>query len=184
MTSWQRSAERTLSGEPVDGRAVFSPCLRYRYVLARRWDASLPVCAWLMLNPSTADADRDDPTVRRCRRLADAWGFGAIEVINIFAWRSTDPAGLRRTDDPVGPRNDPWIRRVAKRCDTLVCAWGEHGQLKNRDRRVLNLLHQTGVAPFSLGENASGRPKHPLYTPKTVKPIRLALTAQPQVTHR
>lgn len=160
---------------------MFSPCERYRYLLGRCWDTSRPSCAWLMLNPSTADAMRDDPTVRRCRRLADSWGYGSLEVINIFSYRSTDPAQLRRQSDPVGPHNDRWIRRVARRADLLVCAWGEHGALNNRDARIAELLASIPDAR-AVGVNASGRPKHPLYVARTVepKPFRLAALGRPE----
>lgn len=134
---------------------------RYRYRLWRRWRASGPVVAFVMLNPSTADAERDDPTIRRCTGFARAWGFAAMTVVNLFALRATDPARLRRARDPVGPDNDRHIAAAAAGSDAVVLAWGNHGALGGRDRAVLDLL--AGSRPSCLGVTGSGQPRHPLY---------------------
>jgi hypothetical protein len=93
--------------------AVLSECGRYRYVLTRTWDHDLAACAFIGLNPSTADAHEDDPTIRRCIRFARDWGHGGLIMLNLFAWRSTDPRGLLDAIFPVGPPADP--RHVARR---------------------------------------------------------------------
>ncbi len=92
-------------------QAAFSRCGRYRWWLRRRWRDDAPTLLFLGLNPSGADGRRDDPTLRRLIGLADGWGYGAIEVLNLFAWISADPAELRRAAEPVGQRTDAWIRR-------------------------------------------------------------------------
>ena len=94
----------TVSGLAVRGRAGFSRCGRYRYWLRRRWNGDLPQCTFIGLNPSTADARTNDPTLRRCINFADQWGYGSLLLVNLFALRSTDPRALRLSDDPQGPR--------------------------------------------------------------------------------
>jgi hypothetical protein len=134
----------------------------YRYLLWRRW-ADAATVLFVMLNPSTADAQRDDPTIRRARGLAHRWGFGAVEVANLFALRATDPRELARARAPVGDGNDDVIAAAATRADAIVVAWGNHGALDGRDRAVARLL-----APHRLrclGVNRDGTPRHPLYVP-------------------
>ena len=123
-----------------------------------------------MLNPSTADASKNDPTVRRCIGYAMDWGFDALEVVNIFALRSTDPAALAVDDDPVGPRNTAAIVRAARRSVLVVAAWGVHGGLGDRGAEVLRRLGAT-CDVRCLGITRAGFPKHPLYLPRTAQPI-------------
>ena len=151
----------------MTGGATFSRDRRYRYRLWRRWDRTRPVVAFVMLNPSTADAERDDPTIRRCGGFARGWGFSAMTVVNLFALRATDPARLRRARDPIGPDNDDHIAAAAAGCDALVLAWGAHGALGGRDRDVLALLR--GCRPACLGVTRSGQPRHPLYLPSATR---------------
>lgn len=152
---------------PPEGGAVFDPSRRYRYRLWRRWADGGEVVAFVMLNPSTADARRDDPTIRRCGGFARAWGFAAMTVVNLFALRATDPARLRRARDPVGRDNDRHILAAAGGCDALVLAWGNAGALGGRDRAVLALL--AGVRTDCLGLTGAGQPRHPLYLPRATR---------------
>ena len=145
----------------MTGGAAFSRDGRYRYRLWRRWDLSRPAIAFCMLNPSTADARRDDPTIRRCIGFARDWGYGGIEVVNIFALRATDPRALRSARDPVGPRNDAFMLRAAAR-SPLVIAWGVHGALRDRESAALKLLGARSRL-LALGRTRSGAPRHPLY---------------------
>lgn len=143
----------------------------YRYRLMRRWGAPEPRVCWVMLNPSTADASADDPTIRRCLDFSASWGYGALEVVNLFALRSTDPRSLARDEDPVGPRNDASILAAATLEQTLVvCAWGASGTLLGRDQSVLALLRSRGVQLHYLALTKGGHPGHPLYLPRTTKP--------------
>jgi hypothetical protein len=144
------------------GGAVFSADRLYRYLLLRRW-APGGIVAFLMLNPSTADEYFNDPTVERCERRARALGAGAIVVANLFAFRSTDPAGLKQADDPIGPENGAAILEACRGADRVVCAWGTHGG--GRGLVVLEALRRNGIRLECLGVNADGSPKHPLYVP-------------------
>ncbi len=143
--------------------AWFSPCRTWRYELLRRWGGG-PTLNVIGLNPSTADETRNDPTVSRCIGYARRWGFGALVVTNIFALWSTDPAGLRRVPDPVGPDNDLALRRVATHSDAVLVAWGAGGALGGRAADVRDLL--SGVDVRCLGTTKAGEPKHPLYLRK------------------
>ena len=122
-----------------------------------------------MLNPSTADAVRDDPTIRRCVGFARAWGYRRVAITNIFAFRSPSPPELRRAADPVGPQNDRWLLRAAAQADRIVCAWGAYGALGNRDAEVLTLLR--GFPLEHLGITMHGHPRHPLYVAAGAVPL-------------
>jgi hypothetical protein len=150
--------------------AVFSECRRWRYLLWRRWDASKPAANFLMLNPSTADEHKLDPTCARARDYAERWGYGALIVTNVFALRSTDPGKLKTTEDPVGPGNDAAIVRAAKEAAVVVCAWGNHGLLLRRSSEVRAILRKYRISLHTLRLNANGEPAHPLYLPASLKP--------------
>ena len=164
--SWDCTARYCL---PMQGSASYDATRKYRYTLHRRWsDGPRRVC-FCMLNPSTADARRNDPTVRRCIGYAMDWGFDALEVVNIFALRSTDPSALGADPDPVGPRNTNAIVRAARRSEFVGAAWGVHGALGGRGTSVLGKLCPKGDVR-SLGMTREGFPKHPLYLPRTARP--------------
>ncbi|MEE8171109.1 MAG: DUF1643 domain-containing protein [Phycisphaerae bacterium] len=142
--------------------ALFDDSRRYRYRLWRVWDAARPIAAFVMLNPSTADARRDDPTIRRCIGFARRWGFGALDVVNLFAFRATRVDALRRGADPVGPANDRVLRCCVRRADLVVAAWGNHGLLHDSATRVGPIL-SAAAAVHCLGVTKQGQPRHPLY---------------------
>ncbi|MFN8484194.1 MAG: DUF1643 domain-containing protein [Anaerolineae bacterium] len=144
----------------VERGAVFDASGLYRYRLWRVWGAGRTV-AFVMLNPSAADAERDDPTIRRCMGLAQAWGYGRLEVVNLFAYRSPSPKALRRVSDPVGSDNDRHLRGVVADAPLVVVAWGNHGALLGRDRAALETL--TAARLYCLGVTLRGQPRHPLY---------------------
>jgi hypothetical protein len=151
-----------------DGRwgratATFDRARTYRFRLSRVWDPSAPRVNWLKLNPSTADAFRLDPTVVRTLNFAQAWGAGAVEVTNVFALRSTNPAGLRVVADPVGPGNDEAILAAAQAADLVVVAWGVHATYRDRQVHVRALLANAGVPVHVVHLTKSGHPGHPLY---------------------
>lgn len=143
--------------------AVISDCGTYRYLLRRTWDAKRPRLLYIMLNPSTADADIDDPTIRSCIRLAKGIDYGSFEVVNLFAFRATDPAELAKASDPIGPANTGTIDRAVGRCDIVVCAWGAHPMAERRSIAIRNNLRSWRPAIFCFGKTKSGAPKHPLY---------------------
>lgn len=150
--------------------AKFSRCRRWRYLLWRCWDEAKPVANFLMLNPSTADELKLDPSCTRARNYAERWGFGALVVTNIFGWRSTDPAALKIVDDPIGRGNDAAIVKAAKGAKLVVCAWGNHGLHAERAEGVKALLKQQRIALHVLRMNGAGQPAHPLYLPSSLKP--------------
>lgn len=151
---------------------MFSACRRWRYEVARIWDPQAPRVAMVMLNPSTTDAVRVDPTVRRCLGFARAWGAGALSVTNCFAWRSPDPRVLRHVADPVGRDDDRFVIAAARAADLVVAAWGVGGELRGRGAEVQRLLADADVAVSVLGLTRDGHPAHPLYLPATAVPRR------------
>jgi hypothetical protein len=150
--------------------ARFSACRRWRTLLWRCWDATRPAANFVMLNPSTADERVLDPTCDRARAYAEAWGYGALLVTNVFAWRATDPAEMRAAANPVGAGNDAAILRAARRSALVVCAWGNHALHLGRSAEVRRLLGDAGVALHALRLNANGEPAHPLYLPGRLRP--------------
>jgi hypothetical protein len=151
----------------MDRWASFDPTGHYRYSLGRRWSGA-PTLAIIMLNPSRADGSVDDPTIRRCIGLAQGWGFGAIAVVNLFAYRSPHPRVLRQVTDPIGPGNDGALSEAAHQADQILLAWGNWGRLGGRDRAVLALLRSHHSKCHCLGQNRTGQPRHPLYVPGSI----------------
>ena len=141
--------------------ALFCGCRAYRYSLTRRWGTG-PFLPWIMLNPSTADALKNDPTISRVMAFARAWGYGGIVVINLFALRSPDPRVLKTHPDPAGPFNDSAILGACGPGAVIVAAWGAHGGLHDRDRAVTTLMSSYGTALWCLGLTKGGFPVHPL----------------------
>ncbi len=163
-----------LPGLEPSGRATFSPCQQYRYTphptLPR--NDGIGMCVFVMLNPSTATAEENDPTVRRCIGYATDWGYHTLTVLNAFAYRATDPREMKHTDDPVGPENDHWLRTItqSEEARRVSIAWGPDGGYLERDLAVMNILTERGIPPFCLGTNLDGTPKHPLYLRKDLTP--------------
>lgn len=153
--------------------ASFSSCRRWRYLLWRRWDAARPVANFLMLNPSTADEFRLDPSCTRARVYAERWGFGALIVTNLFGWRATDPREMRTAPEPIGRANDRAILRAAREAKLVVCAWGNHGAHLERSAGVLELLRTAGVDLHALRVTGAGEPAHPLYLRATLRPRKI-----------
>lgn len=170
-------ASPNLPKQPSPGasRAVISECGLYRYSLSRDLGGHSPFAVFIMLNPSTADAEQDDPTIRRCMGFAKSWGCGKLFVLNLFAIRATDPKNMLAADDPEGPENWEHFRRrfdlgahedpLTRDKDVIVCAWGAHGTHRNQDRTVMGWFDRWGITPKCLGTTKSGQPKHPLYLP-------------------
>ena len=158
----RQGTDRTTGPEGV-ASATFDSTRTYRYRLTRTWDPDGPRVNFLMLNPSTADAFKLDPTVRRCVGFARTWGFGSLEVTNIFAFRATDPMVLVAQPEPVGAGNDRAILDAARMADRVVAAWGVRGCHRDRDNEVAALLADIGVRPVALRVTKQGHPAHPLY---------------------
>ncbi|MDE3112519.1 MAG: DUF1643 domain-containing protein [Chloroflexota bacterium] len=144
----------------VRGAAIFDPTGAYRYALRRSW-ARGQRAAFVMLNPNTADAVRDDPTIRRCVGFARRWGCGSLDVVNLFAYRTVDPRVLARVADPVGPENDRHLARAIRGADLVVYAWGAFPLARERAERLAATLG--GTPALCLGLTRTGAPRHPLY---------------------
>jgi len=159
------------------GYALISQCKKYRYLLGRVVGDSKKVCLFIMLNPSTADAEKNDPTITRCMHYASAWGYGRMVVANLFAYRATQPSELKKVDDPVGPSNTMYLEAILKEVKetggTVVCAWGNHGSLLFQSRKIRSFLKSQGIVPTGLKVNKSGEPSHPLYLSKSLIPVTL-----------
>lgn len=151
--------------------AVFSDCETYRYSLTRVWDPAARKVMFVMLNPSTANEIRNDPTVERCERRARVLGYGGFRVTNIFAFRATDPRDMRRAANPVGPANDTMILEGARWADDIIAAWGVHGAHLDRGPSVARMLHACGSPLFHLGQTKAAHPRHPLYLAYTEQPV-------------
>lgn len=151
--------------------ATFSRCRKWRYLLWRRWGPG-PVANFLMLNPSTADEVKLDPSCTRARNYAEQWRYGALVVTNLFGWRATDPGEMKAARDPVGRGNDAAILEAARGAQLVVCAWGNHGLHGGRSAYVINTLRKAGVKLHVLRMNGCGEPAHPLYLPATLVPQR------------
>ncbi len=136
----------------------------YRYWLARWWAClGNGRVLFVMLNPSTADATKDDPTIRRCIDFAKREGYTRLEVVNLYALRATDPKELKWHPSPIGPNNAREIETAAKMASAIVCAWGNNAPAE-RAAEVLAQLRRDAHCPiFHLGLTKSGQPKHPLY---------------------
>ncbi|SHG82327.1 DUF1643 domain-containing protein [Ferrimonas marina] len=151
---------------PVRGHAHLSPCQGYRYALWRRWQPGGPLLLVIGLNPSRADGQQDDPTVRRCIGYARDWGFHGLVLANLFAFRTVSPHILKQQSQPCGPDNDAWLRALHQRCDLSLAAWGNHGAWQHRSSWL-----RANLAPlYCLGMTAVGEPLHPLYQRKGLKP--------------
>lgn len=148
-----------------------SSCGRYRWHLARTWAPDLDRVAFIGLNPSTADATTDDPTLRRCMGFARRWGLGGVDLVNLYAFRATRPADLWRADEPIGTETDAWIDAVTARAAWVVAAWGNHGA---RGERAADVLARQSDARC-LGLTRQHQPRHPLYVPYDAAPAPLTL---------
>ena len=156
--------------EEIMGSATISYCGRYRYDLTRKWGSGLPGVAFIGLNPSTADAVKDDPTIRRCIGFAKDWGFGRLVMLNLFAWRATSPTDLKKVEFPTGQeRNNEVIRDHALACTQVICCWGAHGTYMDRDLYVVRMLRNIDLQ--CLGRTKNGHPRHPLYLRKDAERI-------------
>ena len=145
--------------------AIFSSCRTYRYSLSRIWDKKKKYVLFIGLNPSTANEEEDDPTIRRCVIYAKNWGYGGIMMVNLFAYRTSLPSNLKKVKYPVGKDNDKYIVTLSKKADITIAAWGNNGNLYSRDKQVLELI----PILMCLKLNKSGQPAHPLYLSKNLK---------------
>ncbi|MGG1940395.1 DUF1643 domain-containing protein [Paenibacillus polymyxa] len=153
--------------------AFFDSTKKYRYLLTREWDASLPRVLYVMLNPSTANHEEEDRTSSQCLHFAKKFGYGSLEVVNLYALISTDPDQLKIASDPVGTENDKFILDAASRAKTIVIAWGEKHFINQRHNRVARLLTDKGYHLYCLGIAKSGHPRHPSRLSHSIESLTL-----------
>lgn len=146
--------------------AILSSNRKHRYQLWRIWDNSKETIAFVGLNPSYADEQKDDRTINRCISFTKSWGYGGFYMINLFSYISTDPSELLCISDPIGEENDEHIKHIVAKSKIIVCAWGNQGILKNRHEEVLKLIPDHHYLKI----NASGQPSHPLYLSSSLLP--------------
>lgn len=174
-------------------RTILSECRKYRYTLWREWpieelagfECSAETNAhkyamFIGLNPSTADETKDDPTIRKCIGFAKRWGFGALCMTNLFAFRATKPQDMKRTDNPCGKGNQHHLLHNAAFAGIIIAAWGKNGCYRQQDLTVMQWLESLGVRLHCLRQNLDGSPEHPLYIPyeTTPKPYSAGLMTQ------
>ena len=147
----------------MEKNAIISEDNKYRYQLSRCWDETKPSILFIMLNPSTADASIDDPTIRRVISFAKSWGYGGVYVGNLFAFRSTDPKGLKQTVDPIGENNLHHIQTLVGLVDKVIYAWGNN-------KKEPNWLRDLVATPYCIDISKKGVPKHPLYLKSDLQP--------------
>lgn len=162
----------------MTGGAAISSCGKYRYRLWRTWGDERLRVVFVMLNPSTADAECDDPTIRKCVHYARAWGYGHLEVVNLFSYRATSPTDLKvavKTNEraAIGPETERYYNQAVPGASMVVCAWGNDGDLIDRGAAVFHWLLARRVRAYTLGKNKSGQPVHPLYQKNDLRPFVL-----------
>jgi hypothetical protein len=164
--------------EFLKSTALISDCQKYRFHLTRVWDESKPSICWMLLNPSTADAEKLDPTLTRCLGYSVDWGYGQMHILNIFAFRATDPKVMMAVADPVGHNilvggtpvsNDGYLTLIPGICHMTVAGWGGGGTFKGRYVEVAKLAQVRGLKFQCLGQTKTGQPRHPLYLAKNTK---------------
>jgi hypothetical protein len=131
------------------------------------WNAQAPTVLFVGLNPSTADAERNDPTIRRCVGFAQQWGYGGLYVANLFAWRSPHPQHLKQAAEPIGSETNRWLKKLNHHAHITIACWGNHGTFQQRDQAVMALMPQLHCLKIT----KQGNPAHPLYLPKYLEPI-------------
>jgi len=159
--------------------AIISECGKFRYHLTRTWDETLRPLPFIMLNPSTADADKDDPTIRKCIGFAERLGFGGIEVFNLYAYRATSPKELKNHGYQEGPLNDSIMTRRLEELKLhergyVICAWGANARGLSKPQHVRSHLSMAGARLRALRLLPDGTPEHPLMLPYSCAPVPLS----------
>lgn len=178
MAASQSTLELAIGSEPPlsepSGSAKISPCGQYRYFLSRMWgdQDDCNVVTFIGLNPSTADASVDDPTLRRCMNYAKAWGYSGVWMVNLFGFRATEPKDMMAATDPIGPDNEDHLAEAIMQARLVIAAWGAGGGYRHRDKEVIARYGQ-GDSLACLGLTKDGKPRHPLYLKKTATPFSL-----------
>ena len=151
--------------EVIEKTATFSIFRKYRYVLWRWWDQAKQYALFIGLNPSTADETNDDPTIQRCMGFARTWGYGGLCMMNLFAYRATDPKEMMKYPFPIGPENDRRLIQLSRRAGIVIACWGTKGTFQDRSQIVCAMLKDLKC----LGTTKTGQPRHPLYLARNIK---------------
>lgn len=172
--SLKQTPKKALRETDVIASAVISECGKYRYSLSRVWDETKGRVLFIMLNPSTADAEKNDPTIRRCIGFAKKWGYGGIYVVNLFSFRATNPKELLKAPFVVGIENEKWFRRMSSISNIAICAWGNGAIVDKLQKRLdhnWKPLSWINIPLHYLELSKDGTPKHPLYLSQDLNPI-------------
>ncbi len=148
--------------------ATLSNDRKYRYTLWRTWEYEKSYVVFIGLNPSTADETEDDPTIRRCMGYVKSWGYGSLCMVNLFAYRATNPIDLLTLSDPIGQENDTYLFDVCQQARLIIAAWGTNGGFLQRDKKVIRLIPNLHLLRLT----KKGFPAHPLYLPKNLNPVK------------
>lgn len=157
----------------MEKEAQFSDDRIYRYTLCRTWTQGNGHVTFIGLNPSTADENKDDPTIRRCIGFAKDWGFGGINMLNLFAFRATNPKELMKAKEPIGEKNNHYLSMYCDPIGLNIACWGIWGAYMNRGKEVLDFLGVSGLHCFGFTKNV--QPKHPLYLKKDTELVEMSL---------
>jgi len=147
--------------------AIFDGTGQYRYSLWRIWDPDKPLVMFIGLNPSTADQENDDPTIRRVRNFAVSWGYGGVYMMNLFAYVTAYPDILKQAADPIRD-NDKWLTDISGKCQDIIFSWGAFSEAKQRAKEVIKMFPDA----LAISINKDGSPGHPLYLKSDLKPIK------------
>lgn len=151
------------NNECIKKNAIISSDGKYRYQLSRIWDEEKSKVLFIMLNPSTADADVDDQTIRRVINFAKSWGYGGLFVGNLYAYRSTEPKDLRFTNNPIGEDNIQHVKNLIGLSERVIYAWGNN---QKEPDWLCNLVK----TPYCIDISKNGIPKHPMLLKKELLP--------------
>lgn len=159
----------------VEYSAKISDCGNYRYSLSRIWDKDKEKVMFLMLNPSTADANENDPTIRRCMGFAKSWGYGGLLVGNLFQYRSTNPDHLLKCENPIGHDNEEVLFELSQQCHKVILAYGNDHIIQKLGQRFpsYDAFREIKKPLYYLEFSKDGVPVHPLYLHSSLKPIEL-----------
>ncbi|MEM9161944.1 MAG: DUF1643 domain-containing protein [Cyanobacteria bacterium P01_F01_bin.4] len=169
----------------IERSAIFDATGQYRYSLERRWPAQSSMdrrkVTFIMLNPSRADAQQDETTLRACIQFAQVWEYNVLEVVNLFAYCTAEPKVLKTVKEPVGEACDRYLLAATQSSEKIILAWGNHGSWLNRDQAVFKLLADQLTKLSCLACNQSGQPRHPLYVPRNTLPVSYAPLERPEI---
>lgn len=164
--------KKEISSFKIMNAGFISKCQKFRHYLTRKIDVDNDlVLTFIMLNPSTADEKKDDPTLRKCMGFCERLGYGNLIVVNLFDYRATDPKQLKIVSTPCSEKNMDFVKAASEVADKVICAWGVNGTLYKQNEKVLKVLAKKGIPVHALDITKHGHPKHPLYISYEKTPV-------------